>query len=122
MRDGITTLHEAIAPAFEGLETVLYTGTFWSGSEQEIIGYGAQVMTRPNGSEVDWFIMGLAQQKNYISLYVNAVEDGKYLSEARGKQLGNVKVGKASISFPRADVVDLAELSDLAATARRIGI
>ena len=121
-RTDMTAIHGVIAAEMDGLETVLYEGTFWGGSEQQIIGYGAQMFTRPNGTEVDWFIVGLALQKNYISLYVNAVEDGKYLSETRGKQLGKVKVGKASIGFSGAEAIDLDELADLVKTARRIGI
>ena len=122
VREDISTLHAVISPVMDSLDTVLYTGTFWGGSDQEIIGYGAQLFTRPNGKEVDWFVVGLAVQKNYISLYVNAVEDGKYLLETRGKRLGKVKVGKASISFSNSDAIDLEELSDLVSRAKEIGI
>ena len=122
VRNDMSVLHAKIAPVFDGLETVLYAGTFWGGSDQEIIGYGAQLFTRPNGTEVDWFIVGLAVQKNYLSLYVNAVEDGRYLSETHGKLLGKVKVGKASISFSGVDDIDLDALETLVTKAVEIGI
>ena len=122
IRDDMSTLHGVIAPAFDGLDIVIYAGTFWGGSDQEIVGYGAQLFTRPNGTEVDWFVVGLALQKNYISLYVNAVENGAYLSETRGKGLGKVKVGKSSISFANAAAIDLDELAELVGRAREIGI
>ena len=122
VRHDMTTLHRTIAPVFDRTEIVLFTGTFWGGSDQAIIGYGAQLMTRPNGTEVDWFVVGLAAQKNHLSLYVNAVEDGAYLSETMGKSLGKVKVGKASIGFKDAGAIDLDALIVLVTRAREIGI
>jgi len=53
----------------------------------------------------------LALQKNYISLYVNAVENGKYVSEICGKDLGKVKIGKSSISFKSIGDLDISKLN-----------
>ncbi len=107
-----------ISKEMTGLPRVLFEGTFWGGSEQQIIGYGAGDYTRPNGTTVDWFMVGLALQKNYISVYLNAVEDRQYLSEKYGKDLGRVKVGKASLSFANIDDIDLDKFRDLVAKAR----
>jgi hypothetical protein len=59
-------------------------------------------------------------QKNYISLYVNAVADNKYLSQVYGKELGKVKVGSASISFRRLSDVNLEKLRHLLVRAREL--
>lgn len=67
VRDDMSTLHTVISPVMDDLDTVLYTGTFRGGSDQEIIGCGAQLFTRPKETEVDWFIVGLAVQRNCIS-------------------------------------------------------
>ena len=120
-RDSITTLDGIIADVMTGLPRALYTGTFWGGSHQEIIGYGSMEYQRSDGADVSWFLVGLAQQKNYISLYINAVEDGQYLSEKYGKDLGKVKVGKASVSFKDAADIDTERLRALIARARGIG-
>lgn len=54
----------------------------------------------------------------HISLYVNAVQDGRYVSESFGPKLGKVKVGKASISFKRLEDVDLEALTEVLKIAR----
>ena len=119
-RDDRKTLDSAFSTVMDGLDRVLFEGTFWGGSEQEIIGYGAGDYTRPNGTTVDWFMVGLALQKNYISVYINAVEDRQYLSEKYGKDIGKVKVGKSSLGFKSVDDIDLGKLTDLVAKAREL--
>jgi hypothetical protein len=99
---------------------VLWEGVFWGGTEQSIIGYGTIEQPRPRSRTVEWFLLGLARQKNYLSLYVNAVEDGAYLARAYGKRLGRTRVGSASISFASADDFDLEVLREMAAHAARI--
>lgn len=119
-RNDISAIDGVIAEVMSGLPRVLYTGVFWGGSDQEIIGYGDMDSPRSDGTTVEWFVVGLAKQKNYLSLYVNVVEDRKYLSETYGKKLGKVKVGKASISFGSADEIDLEELRSLVTRAREV--
>lgn len=118
VRDDIRVLDEAIATAMTGHERVLYEGTFWGGSEQEIIGYGAIESPRSDGSTVEWFVVGLAVQKNHLSVYISAVEDGQYLSEKYGHELGKVKVGKSSLGFKRADDIEVGSLVKLVERAR----
>ncbi len=119
-RADIQILHDVIAPIMDGLPTALFVGKFWGGSDQEIIGYGVHTFVRPNGTEVEWFHVGLAVQKNYLSMYINAVEDRQYLSEKYGGSLGKVKVGKASLSFKSVADIDLDTLKDLVTKARVI--
>jgi len=114
------SLDAIIAPRMAELPRVLFVGKFWGGSDQEIIGYGTVVSARSDGTEVEWFMVGLAAQKNYLSVYVSAVEDGKYLAEVAGRQLGKVKVGKSSISFKSVDDIDPDRLAELVARARRL--
>lgn len=116
-RSLISSLDKEISKIMKGEERVLWTGTFWGGSEQQIIGYGDLVYER-KGKEVEWFKIGLALQKNYVSLYVNAVEDNKYLSQTYADQLGKVKVGASSISFKRLDDVNIPKLKEFLSRAR----
>lgn len=120
VRADVQSLDEVIAPIMDGLPKALFVGKFWGGTEQEIIGYGVHTSVRPNGTEVEWFHVGLAVQKNYLSMYVNAVEDRQYLSEKYGASLGKVKVGKASLSFKSVADIDLDKLRDLITKARAI--
>jgi hypothetical protein len=98
----------------------LYEGRFWGGSDQRIIGYGRMSSPRSDGSSVEWFVIGLARQKQAISVYVSAVEDGRYLAEARGAEVGKVKVGKSVIGFRSLSEIDTTKLRALLERARDI--
>lgn len=111
-------LDVVISTVMAGHSRALWVGPFWGGTDQTIIGYGDVTTTQSRGRKVPWFMVGLALQKNYISLYVNAVQDGRYVSESFGPRLGRVKVGKASISFKRLEDVDLQVLTEVLEIAR----
>ncbi len=117
-REDMQTLDALISEVMEGHDRVLYAGAFWGGSDQEIIGYGTYSYTRADKKDVEWFVIGLALQKRYISIYISAVEDGKYLSETYGPDLGKVKVGKSSIGFGHVADIDLDKLRTLLERAR----
>lgn len=119
IRPVIEKLDREISKVFKGSARVLWRGTFWGGSEQNIIGYGDYPYVR-KGKKIEWFFIGLALQKNYISVYVNAVEDGKYLSQKYADQLGKVKVGASSISFKRLEDVDRPKLLEMLKRAKML--
>jgi len=119
VRDQMVLLDTAISDRMSGASRVLYEGKFWGGSDQKIIGYGEFRYTNSSGKTVKWFMVGLAAQKNYLSMYVNAVDDDGYVLAQYKDRLGKVKVGSASISFKNVDDVNidvLMELVDVAAT------
>lgn len=72
-----------------------------------IIGYGKYRYKSPSGREGDWFPIGLASQKNYISLYICSVKDGKYLPELHKKDLPKASIGKSCIRFKKTEDIDL---------------
>lgn len=90
-----------------GCERVLWEGVFWGGTEQRIIGYGTLLQPRPRGKQVEWMLIGLAAQKQHLSVYVNAVESGEYLVRNRAATLGNVKVGASALTFKKLEDLDL---------------
>lgn len=106
-------LDDLIVGVFSGQSRTLWEGVFWGGTEQTIIGYGDLTTTQSRGRLVEWFMVGLALQKRHYSIYVNAVEDRRYLAEAYEDRLGKVKVGKASIGFSSLQDVDLGVLAEL---------
>lgn len=120
VRGDMETLHELMADVMTGEPVALYVGKFWGGSDQEIIGYGEQNYQRSDKTKVEWFDIGIAVQRNYLSVYLNAVEDGKYVSEKYGRDLGKVKVGKASLGFASVDDIDLARLRTMAERTRQL--
>lgn len=111
--DDIRLLDAAITERMPNHPRHLYEGTFWGGSDQQIIGYGVMDYTNKSGEDVEWFIIGLAEQKNYISMYVNAVEDGEYLLRQYEHHLGRAKVGSASLTFDSVDHLDLGTLFEM---------
>ncbi|MCK5890626.1 MAG: hypothetical protein P1U38_01375 [Aeromicrobium sp.] len=116
----LTELDALLAAAFAGRSRRLWTGVFWGGSEQEIIGYGDLVQSRPRGPDVEWFVVGLARQKKHLSLYVNAVEDRRYLAQVYADRLGRVKVGAASLGFGSVADLDRDVLIEMLAEAARL--
>ena len=120
VRSDISTLDAEISRLMKGQERVLWEGKFWGGSEQRIIGYGSYRYTGKSGASGDWFVVGLAAQKNYITVFVNAVADGAYVAESYKERLGKAKVGRSSISFKRLSDIDLAVLSEAITRARTV--
>lgn len=113
-------LHALIRGALPDQDCCMWKGIFWGGSEQQIIGYGNFSYVRSDKKKVEWFLIGLARQKNYFSVYVNAVEGKKYLAEIYKSRLGKVKTGKSSVSFRNLSDVNLDVLSEMIKHAGRI--
>lgn len=113
VREQMIEVDALIAAALPRRCRVLWEGVFWGGTEQSIIGYGDLVQPRPKGKTVEWFLVGLARQKRYFSLYVNAVADGAYLGKQYVDRLGKAKAGSASITFDSLDDLDIGVFREL---------
>ena len=120
IRAVLEELHTLIRAALPDRDCCMWEGVFWGGSEQQIIGYGNYSYTRTDKTEVEWFVVGLTRQKNYFSVYVNAVEGKSYLAELYGPRLGKVKTGKSSISFRNRGDINLDVLREMIEHAGRI--
>ena len=116
----LAELHALIRAALPDRDCCMWEGVFWGGSEQRIIGYGNYSYLRSDKKPVEWFIVGLTRQKNYFSVYVNAVEGKTYLAELYDLRLGKVKIGKSSISFRNRADVNLDVLREMVEHAGRI--
>ena len=85
-----------------------------------MLGYGTFPYRNNKTKEMlEWHTIGLASQKNYISLYVCAVVDGKYLAETHAKDLGKVSVGKSCISFKKLGDLNLDVLKKVIKAAEK---
>lgn len=71
-----------------------------------MIGYGSVKYLNYKKELIDWPILALASQKQHLSLYVCALEDGKYIAEKYKKDLGKVSVGKSCIRFKKMEDLD----------------
>lgn len=78
-----------------------------------MLGYGSFKYKNYKKETIEWPIVALANQKNYVSLYVCALEDGEYIAEKYKDKLGKVSVGKSCIRFKKLEELNLAELGRL---------
>jgi Domain of unknown function (DU1801) len=78
-----------------------------------MLGYGPYRYRYPSGREGDTCVVSLASQKRYISLYVNAVVDGKYLPERYADRFPKASIGRSCIRIGHAADLDPDELTEL---------
>jgi hypothetical protein len=78
-----------------------------------MLGYGSFAYRNYKKEMITWPIIALANQKQYISIYVCAVADGKYLAEQYKKRLGKVSVGRSCIRFKKLEDLNLPALKEL---------
>lgn len=97
----------------KSIERVMWEGVFWGGSEQKIIGYGEFSYINSKKEKVDWFVIGLAKQKNYITVYINGYEDGVGLAKKYSDNLGKVKTSTSAINIKDISDVNIDELGML---------
>lgn len=84
-----------------------------------MLGYGAFPYLNYKKQLIDWPVIALANQKNYMSLYVCSVYKGQYLAEKYKNKLGKVSIGKSCIRFKKIDDLDLKILQTLLIEAAR---
>jgi len=84
-----------------------------------MLGYGEFDYTDYKGKPGKWPVVAIASQKNYVSLYVCAIDDGEYLAEKYKDALGKVSVGKSCIRFKKKDDINVAALKKLLKAAEK---
>ncbi|TSC87936.1 MAG: hypothetical protein G01um101416_251 [Microgenomates group bacterium Gr01-1014_16] len=82
-------------------------------------GYGSFKYKNYKKEILNWPIIALASQKNYISLYVCALENGKYLAEKYKLDLGKVSVGRSCIRFKKLEDLNLKTLKKIILLAEK---
>ena len=78
-----------------------------------MLGYGSFPYKNYKKEMISWPIIALASQKNYISVYVCAVEKGEYIAEKNKSRLGKVSVGRSCIRFSKLENVNLPVLKEV---------
>lgn len=78
-----------------------------------MIGYGWYAYSNSKGPAGDWFSVGLANRKAYISLYAMARADGGYLVEAMRDRFPGTKSGRSCINITQPEQVDENAVRDL---------
>lgn len=107
----LRALDELIRQAAPGLKRTMVTST-----SVNMVGYGMFTYRNKSGKEIQWPVLALANQKNHISLYISAVENGKYIAESNADKLGKVSVGKSCVRFKKFEDVDTSTLKNILQT------
>lgn len=84
-----------------------------------MLGYGSFKYKNHKKEILEWPTVSVASQKNYISLYVCAVQNGKYVAETNAKELGKVSVGKSCIRFKEIEDLNLETLKKVLKIAEK---
>lgn len=84
-----------------------------------MLGYGSFLYKNNKKEMLEWPVVSLANQKNYLSLYICSIIDGKYLAETYKKELGKVSVGKSCIRFKKIEDLNLTTLKKVLQKAEK---
>lgn len=91
-----------------------------AGMRMKMIGYGRFRYAIKSGKTTPWPVVGVALQKNYVSVYMAVTKDGQPLVKRYAGTLGELLSGDNNFSFETFDDLDAAQLSKLFAEAASI--
>lgn len=86
-----------------------------------MIGYGKYHYKSKSGREGEWAVIALASQKNYVSLYVCAVNGKEYVAEKYKKLLPKANIGKSCVRFKKFGDVDCNVIEKMLVEAEKLG-
>lgn len=112
-------LLKASAP---GLKRYFHQGTPAGepGMRFKMIGYGRFEYVARSGERVEWPAIGVALQKNYISVYLSVMKAGAPLLQSYAGKLGAARAGSNNFSFEAYEDLEVGPVGLLFAEADRI--
>lgn len=103
-RPDIQRLHDLVRESAPDLEPTMAYG---------MLGYGSYHYRYASGREGDWMRIGIANNKQYISLYCCAADDDGYVAERYRERLPKANIGKSCVRFKRLSDLDEGILREL---------
>ena len=103
-RPDIQRLHDLVREAAPELEPTMEFG---------MLGYGKFHYKYKTGREGDWMKVGIANNKQYISLYCCAADERGYVAERYRERLPKANIGKSCVRFKRLSDLDEEVLKEL---------
>ena len=103
-KEPILFLHKFIQQHAPGLKPIFASN---------MLGYGTFTCRNYKKENIDWPVISLASQKNYISLYFCSVIDGEYIAETYKDALGKVSTGKSCVRFKKIEDLNLETVEKL---------
>jgi hypothetical protein len=88
-----------------------------AGMRMKMIGYGRFRYAIKSGKSTSWPVVGIALQKNYVSVYLSITKDGVPIVQSYAGRLGELRIGRNNFSFEKFDDLNIKALSSLLAEA-----
>jgi uncharacterized protein YdhG (YjbR/CyaY superfamily) len=76
-------------------------------------GYGTFEYTNYKKETLQWPVISIASQKNYVSIYVCSIDGNEYVAEKFKEKLGKVNVGKSCIRFKKLEDINMKTLEEV---------
>ena len=103
-RDDIQNLHDLVREVAPELEPTMVF---------KMLGYGKMKYKYASGREGEWMKIGIANNKQYISVYCCAADDEGYVAERYKERLPKASIGKSCVRFKRVSDLDEDVLREL---------
>jgi hypothetical protein len=118
----LVKLHKLIAKAAPALKRHFHKGTpaGEAGMRMKMIGYGKFRYAIKSGKTTEWPVIGVALQKNYISVYLSVTGADAPIVPTYAGKLGELRMGGNNFSFERFDDLRSPALASLFAEAAGI--
>jgi hypothetical protein len=118
----LVRLHQVMRKSAPGLKRYFHKGTpvGQAGMRMKMIGYGKFRYAIKSGSTTEWPVVGVALQKNYVSVYIAVTRAGAPIVAGYAGKLGELRSGHNNFSFARFDDLKVDALSSLFADAADI--
>lgn len=86
-----------------------------------MIGFGLYPYKTKSGREGEWPIVMLANQKNYISVYICAADGKDYVAEKYKSDFPKANIGRSCIRFKKINDIDLKSLEKVIKEGAKLG-
>jgi len=118
----LVKLHKVMAEAAPNLKRYFHKGTpaGQAGMRMKMIGYGKFRYAVKSGQSIEWPVIGVALQKNYISLYVSVTKQREPIVPRYAGKLGELRIGRNNLSFERFDDLRVKPFTSLVAEVAEI--
>ena len=103
-RPDIQRLHDLVREVAPELQPTMEFG---------ILGYGRYSYRYASGREGEWMRIGIANNKQYISLYCCVGDDDGYVAERYRERLPRANIGRSCVRFKRLADLDEGTLREL---------
>jgi hypothetical protein len=121
-RADLQKLDKLVKTSAPGLKRYFHRGTPQGepGMRFKMIGYGRSHYRARTGKDVEWPVVGVALQKNYVSVYLSVEKNGAPLVQSYSGKMGEKGCGRNNFSFEKYEDLVAPVVSALFAEAEKI--